>query len=55
LTFTSTDLRFTRPAGFGLDEAALEAVRQWTYQPTMLGREPVAVETTINVNFSLQR
>jgi periplasmic protein TonB len=33
--------------------AALNAVRQWRYQPYILNAEPVAVETQITVNFSL--
>jgi protein TonB len=36
-----------------LTQAALDAVRNWRYQPTVLNGEPVEVETTINVNFSL--
>jgi protein TonB len=36
-----------------LTQSALQAVRQWRYQPTYLNGEPVEVETTINVNFSL--
>jgi protein TonB len=35
--------------------AALEAVRQWRYQPTLLNGVPVEVETTIEVNFTLGR
>ena len=35
--------------------AALDAVRQWRYQPTLLNGEPVEVETTITVMFRLQR
>jgi TonB family protein len=34
-------------------QAALDAVRQWTYQPTLLNGEPVEVDTTIDVIFSL--
>jgi protein TonB len=34
--------------------AALEAVRQWKYQPTLLNGEPVEVVTQIDVNFTLQ-
>jgi TonB family protein len=34
-------------------EAALEAVRKWTYHPYLLNGEPVEVDTTINVVFSL--
>jgi TonB family protein len=36
-----------------LTEAALNAVRQWRYRPTMLNGQPVEVTTTIDVNFSL--
>jgi TonB family protein len=32
---------------------ALDAVRQWRYRPTLLGGEPVEVETFITVNFRL--
>jgi protein TonB len=35
-------------------QAALDAVRQWRYRPTMLNGEPVEVETTITVEFRLQ-
>jgi len=34
--------------------AALEAVRQWIYEPTHLNGEPVEVEAPISVNFHLQ-
>src|SRR6202521_686306 len=36
-----------------LAPAAIEAVRQWHYKPYLLNGEPVAVETTVQVNFSL--
>lgn len=36
-----------------LTQAALEAVRQWTYQPTLLNGKPVEVQTTVDVNFTL--
>jgi protein TonB len=36
-------------------QAALDAVRQWRYRPTLLNGEPVEVETTITVFFHLQR
>jgi protein TonB len=35
-------------------QAALDAVRQWRYRPTLLNGEPVEVETTITVVFRLQ-
>ena len=36
-----------------LVQSALEAVRQWRYQPTLLNGEPVEVVTTIDVVFTL--
>ena len=36
-----------------LIRAAMEAVREWRYRPTMLNGEPVEVETTIDVVFNL--
>jgi protein TonB len=36
-----------------LVQAALSAVRQWRYQPTLLNGQPVEVETVIDVVFSL--
>lgn len=37
-----------------LAAAALAAVQQWRYEPTLLNGEPVEVVTTITMNFSLQ-
>jgi len=36
-----------------LQQAALDAVRQWRYHPTLLNTEPVEVVTTIDVIFTL--
>ncbi len=38
-----------------LAPAALEAVKQWMYQPTLLNGEPVGVDTEIDVNFTLSQ
>ena len=38
-----------------LVQSALDAVRQWRYQPTHLNNEPVEVSTTIDVNFTLSQ
>ena len=35
-----------------LDQAALDAVRQWVYQPTLLNGVPVPVVVTVTVNFT---
>ena len=38
-----------------LQQAALDAVKTWRYRPYLLNGDPVAVETTVNVVFNLQR
>ncbi len=38
-----------------LDEAALKAVREWRYDPTMVDGKAVPVKMTVTVNFSLRR
>ena len=37
-----------------LTQAALDAVKQWKYRPTLLNGEPIEVITTVTVNFTLQ-
>ena len=37
-----------------LSDAALAAVRQWRYQPTLLNGQPIEVVTTIAINFRLE-
>ncbi len=37
-----------------LNDAALNAVRQWRYRPTLLNNQPVAVIMTVTINFTLQ-
>jgi protein TonB len=37
-----------------LDEAALDAVRQWEFTPTLLNGAPVPIVMTVTVNFKLQ-
>ena len=38
-----------------LVQAAMQAVQQWEYKPTLLNGEPVEVITTIDVNFTLSQ
>jgi protein TonB len=38
----------------GLAQAALDAVRQWRYSPTLLNGQPVEVVTTVMLNFELE-
>jgi protein TonB len=37
-----------------LNDAAIQAVRQWRYRPQMLSGQPIPVVTTITVNFVMQ-
>ena len=36
-----------------LQQAALDAVKSWRYRPYLLNNDPVEVETTVNVIFTL--
>jgi TonB family protein len=38
-----------------LAQAAIDSVRKWAYRPTLLNGEPVEVETTVDINFTLNR
>jgi len=38
-----------------LQQSSLDAVRQWTYKPFLLNGNPIEVETTINVTYSLEK
>jgi protein TonB len=48
-----TQLRVVRSVPL-LDRAALDAVRQWRYAPSLYGGRPVSVLLTITVRFTLQ-
>jgi protein TonB len=47
------EARVLRPAPL-LDQAALDAVLQWKYTPTLLNGQPVPVIMTVTVTFTLQ-
>ncbi len=47
------DIRVQRSPGMGLDEKAIEAVRQWRFDPSMKDGHPVAVQVIIEVAFRL--
>lgn len=48
------DLKVLKPLGSGLDEAAIESVRQWVFEPGRKDGKAVAVQATIQVNFRLR-
>ncbi len=47
------NIRVSRALGHGLDEKAIEAVRQWKFQPALKNGEPVAVQVNVEVAFHL--
>jgi protein TonB len=47
------NVRVLRGIGLGLDEKALEAVRQYKFKPAMENGHPVAVEMNVEVNFQI--
>ena len=40
---------------YGLAQAALDSVRQWRYEPTLLNGQPVEVTTTVQITFELDQ
>lgn len=47
------NIRIARSLGLGLDEKAMEAVRNWKFEPARKGGQPVAVQVNVEVKFSL--
>lgn len=48
-----SDVRVVKPLPLGLDQAALDAVRQWTFKPAMKDGQPIEVLFNITINFKL--
>jgi len=47
------DIRVWRSLGMGLDEKAIEAIREWRFEPGRKDGIPVAVQVNVEVNFRL--
>jgi protein TonB len=47
------DIRVVRGLGFGLDARAIEAVKQWRFQPALKDGRPVNVQISVEVGFRL--
>ena len=47
------DIRVVRGLGFGLDAKAMEAVKQWRFDPALKDGKPVSVQISIEVEFRL--
>ena len=45
------DVHVVRSLGKGVDESAVEAVRQWQFEPARKGGQPVAVRVTVEIRF----
>jgi protein TonB len=50
---TTSHVKVARGVGMGLDEKAVEAVRQYRFKPAMKDGKPVKVEVYIDVNFQI--
>ena len=49
----ATHVRVIRGIGYGLDEKAVEAVKQYKFKPAMENGKPVVVELNVEVNFRI--
>ena len=47
------DIKIARSLGLGLDEKAIEAVKQWKFEPAMKDGHAVAVQINVEVSFRL--
>jgi periplasmic protein TonB len=50
---TPRDIKVVRRLGMGLDQKAVESVRQWKFAPATKDGKPVAVEVKVEVAFTL--
>jgi TonB family protein len=48
-----TDVNVLKPLPFGLDQAAVEAVKRWKFKPAVMNGEAVNVVFNLTVNFKL--
>jgi TonB family protein len=49
----ASNIRVLRSLGLGLDEKAVEAVKQWRFKPASTNGSPVEAPTTVTVDFRL--
>jgi len=47
------NVKVLKPLATGLDESAIETVKQWRFRPGLKNGEPAAYPASIDVNFSL--
>jgi TonB family protein len=49
-----SNVEVLKPLPFGLDQAAVDAVRKWTFRPATLNGDPVDVIFNLTINFKLK-
>ncbi len=49
-----TDIRVTRPLDSALDVAAIDALKQWVFEPGLKDGRPVNVRVTVEFTFTLR-
>ena len=49
------DVRVLKPLPFGLSQAAVDAVKQWSFKPGTKNGEPVDVISNLTINFMLEK
>jgi protein TonB len=50
-----SDIKLVRGLGMGLDEKAVECLKQWRFRPATNHSEPVSSKVNIEMNFRLLR
>jgi len=50
---TAANLRISKSAGHGFDEAAIECVKRWKFDPGLYDGKPVPVAMEMEVDFKL--
>src|ERR1700674_752173 len=50
-----SDIKLVRGLGMGLDEKAVECLKQWRFRPATDHSEPVSAKVTVEMNFRLLR
>ncbi len=49
-----TNVKVLKGLPMGLEEAAVDAIKQWRFRPATLNGKPVTVYYNLTVNFKLQ-
>jgi protein TonB len=50
---TTSNITVTKALGMGLDQKAVEAVRQWMFKPATMAGKPVRARVNVEVGFRL--